>query len=153
MLILATRDALVSMLADAGVNPDAMTPAAVRTTVEVFRGFAALPVEGVLPPEEDGDGVLAQFGTYDFRGRPEFSADLTRQFAGAGGVDAPVWQLSCTLYWAAHAATEGLGCGHLWSFGKTLDEFFAEAGALPGWAWALDSPEAPQDLVITFAEL
>ncbi|WP_412747785.1 hypothetical protein [Krasilnikovia sp. M28-CT-15] len=153
MLILATRDVLVSMLADAGVNPDAMTSADVRTTVEVFRCFAGLPVDGVAPPEEDGDGVLAQFGTYDFRGRSEFSTDLTRQFVEAGDEDAPMWQLSCTLYWPAGAETESLAFGHLWSFGKTLDEFFAKAGALPGWAWALDCLEGPQDLVITLAEL
>ncbi|GIE92347.1 hypothetical protein [Actinoplanes regularis] len=153
MLILAARDILVSMLADAGVDPDTMTSSDVRTIVDVFRGFAALPVDGVAPPEEDGDGVLAQFGTHDFRGRPEFSADLTRQFVEADDEDAPMWQLSCTLYWAAGAETDGLGFGHLWSFGKTLDEFFAEAGALHGWAWALDGLDAPQDLVITLEAL
>lgn len=141
------------MLHSAGVNPSAVTATDVRRVVEVFRQFVALPVDEMAPPEEDGDGVLAQFGTFDFRGQTEFSADLTRQLIDAGDEDAPMWQLSCTLHWAPSADTELLGSGRLWSFGKTLDEFFAEAVALPGWAWALDGSQAPRDLKITLAEV
>jgi hypothetical protein len=64
-----------------------------------------------------------------------------------------MWQLSCTLYWAPSAATEVLASGHLWSSGKTLDEFFADAVVLPGWAWALDGVQVPQDLAITIDEI
>lgn len=64
-----------------------------------------------------------------------------------------MWQLSCTLYWAPSADTELLGSGHLWSFGKTLDEFFTEAFALPGWAWALDHSETPRDLEIALSQV
>jgi hypothetical protein len=81
------------------VEPTAAAAIDVRRAVEVFRRFAALPVEDAESPEEDGDGVLAQFGTYGFRGQPEFSTDLTRQLVEVGGEDAPTWQLSCTLYW------------------------------------------------------
>ena len=148
MLIRAAKAVLASMLDDSGVNPSAVTAADVRTTFEVFRRFAAIPADDAAPLEEDGDAVLAQFGTYDFRGQREFSADLTRQFLEAGDEDPPMWQLSCTLHWAPNAETEAVGSGHLWSFGKTLDEFFAEAVVLPGWAWALDGVQAPQDLAI-----
>jgi hypothetical protein len=37
----------------------------------------------------------------------------------------------------------------MWSFGRTLDDFFDEVLALPGWAWALGSLQAPSDLLIT----
>ncbi|OJF15430.1 hypothetical protein BG844_04785 [Couchioplanes caeruleus subsp. caeruleus] len=141
------------MLESAGVYPSTVTAADVRSIVEVFRRFAALPVDGVGRPEEDGDGVLAQFGTFDFRGRPEFSADLTRQLIDASDEDAPMWQLSCTLHWASSTDTELLRSGHLWSFGKTLDEFFTEAVALPGWAWALDRSHTPKDLKIALTEV
>jgi hypothetical protein len=153
MLIGDTEVVLASMLDGAGVNRRTMGPVDVRKTVEVFRLFAALPVDEVAPPEEDGDGVLAQFGTYDFRGQPEFSADLTRQLIEAGDVDAPMWQLSCRLYWATSTETESLASGHLWSFGRTLDEFFDEVVALPGWAWALDGRRAPVDMEVSLTEV
>ena len=76
MVICAARTALESMLSDAGVNSKALVTADVQTTVEVFRTFAALPVDEAASPEEDGDAVVAQFGTLDFRGQREFSADL-----------------------------------------------------------------------------
>ncbi|SNT29748.1 hypothetical protein SAMN05421812_104328 [Asanoa hainanensis] len=100
-----------------------------------------------MSPEDDGDGILAQFGTFAFDGLREFSADLTRQFIDAGDEDA-VWQLSCTFHWSARAETEALGSGQLWSFGRSLDDFFAEALALPGWAWALAGVRAPRQLTI-----
>lgn len=140
------------MLDAAGVSLSAVTTADVRLIVETFRRFVALPVEDVAPPSDDGDAVLAQFGTYDLRGRPEFSADLTRQFIEAGVAGAPMWQLSCTLYWASTAATDALASGQLWSSGKSLDEFFVEARALPGWAWALGTEQASQGLTVTLDE-
>jgi hypothetical protein len=153
MLIRAAKALLKSMLDDAGVNPSALTSADVRKVFGTFRRFATYPVEEVAPPDEDGDAVLAQFGTFDFRGGREFSADLTRQFAEAGVEHASTWQLSCTLYWSPSVATDILASGHLWSFGKTLDEFFTDAVVLPGWAWALDGVQAPQDLAITLDEI
>ena len=150
------RDAgarLVSMLANRGVTPSAVTAADVRTIVEVYRPFAAIPADDAAPAGEDGDGVLAQFGTYDFRGAREFLADLTRQFLEAGDEHAPMWQLSCTLFWDPSPETEALASGNLWSFGMALDAFFAEAVALPGWAWALGSSQAPRDLMITLEQI
>jgi hypothetical protein len=71
----------------------------VRAAVEAFRRFASITVDDSAPAHEDGDGVLAQFGTRDFRGVREFSADLTPQFQEPGDQDAPLWQLGCTIYW------------------------------------------------------
>jgi hypothetical protein len=153
VLIREARAVLTSMLDDAGVNPTTAVAIDVRHAVEVFRRFAALPVEDAEAPEEDGDGVLAQFGTYGFRGQPEFSTDLTRQLVEVGGEDAPTWQLSCTLYWPPSRATDALASGQLWSFGKILDDFFDEAIILPGWAWALSGAQAPRDFVIVLGEV
>jgi hypothetical protein len=77
MLIGDSEVVLASMLDGAGVNRRTMSPVDVRKTVEVFRLFAALPVDEVAPPEEDGDGLLAQFGTY------ERMRDLTRTLIDA----------------------------------------------------------------------
>jgi hypothetical protein len=153
MLIRETKALLASMLDDAGIDPSAVTVVGVRTVVEVFRRFAAFAVDDSAAPADDGDAVLAQFGTHDLRGQREFSADLTRQFVEIGGERAPMWQVSCTLYWAPSAATDILAAGHLWSFGMTLDEFFAQVAALPGWRWALNGVHAPRDLVITLGEI
>ena len=97
--------------------------------------------------------VLAQFGTRDFRGVPEVSADLTRQLLAAGEAGTRMWQLSCTLHWDPNRETNALASGDLWSFGMTLEEFFGEVAALPGWAWALTGSQAPRDLAITLAEV
>jgi hypothetical protein len=153
MLIREAEARLVSMLADGGVTPGAVTAADVRTIVEVYRRFAAIPADDAAPAGEDGDGVLAQFGTHDFRGVREFLADLTRQFREAGDEDTPMWQLSCALHWNPRPETEALASGNLWSFGMTLDAFFAETVALPGWAWALGDSQAPQNLHIAFEQI
>ncbi|GAA2560661.1 hypothetical protein GCM10010435_35200 [Winogradskya consettensis] len=149
MWIRETEAFLMSMLGDAGVDPSRVTAAEVRATVEVFRAFAVLPVEGAALSEEDGDGVLAQCGR-DERG---FSADLTRQFIEAGGGDFRTWQLSCSFRWGAGAGAEMVAPGHLWSFGRDFGEFFADAMALPGWAWALEGRETPRELTIALTEV
>ena len=66
MLIREAGARVMSMLADGGVTPAAVTAADVFTVVEVYRRFAAIPADDAAPVEEDGDGVLAQFGRYDF---------------------------------------------------------------------------------------
>lgn len=38
-------------------------------------------------------------------------------------------------------------------FRQDLDEFFTEASALGGWAWALDGAQAPRSLAITLDEV
>src|SRR5436305_13167675 len=74
--IRTTPTVLMWMLKDAGVDPNEMTTITIRATIDAFRRFAALPVEDAARTEEDGDAFLAQYGTYGFRGRREFSADL-----------------------------------------------------------------------------
>ena len=151
MRIGETRTRLLTMIAERGVTPESATAEDIRTVADTFRCFAAIPVAGAAPPEDDGDGVLAQFGTYAFRGSREFSVDLTRQLTEVGE-DAPMWQVSCSFQWAASAETDALMSGEMWSFGMSSEDFFAQAMALPGWAWALDSPPPVRDLTVTLDE-
>ncbi|MFI6829190.1 hypothetical protein ACIBG5_18955 [Kribbella sp. NPDC050241] len=153
MLIRDAGAGLLTMMADAGVASRPITSGDVGTIVEVFRRFAAIPADDAAPAHEDGDGVLAQFGTYSFRGTPEFDTDLTRQFIGQQVQDPPIWQLSCTIHWDPTPETAALADGNVWSFGMTLDDFFAQAAALPGWAWALSGTATPQDLEISLEEI
>jgi hypothetical protein len=150
VLISETKSLLTSMLDRAGVSPGKAAPD-VLATVEVFRRFATVPVDDAASSEDDGDGVLAQFGTFGVGGVPEFRADLTRQFVEADEV--VMWQLCCTLRWSSSAETEALGSGHLWSFGMPLDDFFAEALALPGWAWAAACIRAPKHLTVELDQI
>ncbi|MFF5225179.1 hypothetical protein [Dactylosporangium sp. NPDC000521] len=152
MLISETKLLLTSMLDHAGVRPGKAAADDVLTTVEVFRRFAAVPVDDAAPPQEDGDGVLAQSGTFNFDGVREFCADLTRQFIEADDEDV-MWQLRCTYHWTPSAETEALGSGLMWSFGMPLDDFFAEALALPGWAWTLAGVQAPQHFTIELDQI
>jgi hypothetical protein len=122
-------------------------------TVDVVRRFATIPVDDGAPVEDDADGMLAQFGSFNFRGTPEFSADLTRQLIEAGDEDAPIWQLQCTFYCDRTPATDALADATLWSFGVSIDEFFTQAITLPGWAYALDGSHAPRELAVTLEEV
>jgi hypothetical protein len=152
VLISEAKPLLTSMLDGVGVRPGTAAAVNVLTMVQVFQRFAAMPVDDAASPEHDGDGVLAQFGTFTFDGGPEFSADLTRQFIEADDEYA-MWQLRCTFRWTPSAETEALGSGDLWSFGMPLDDFFAEALALPGWAWALAGVHAPRHLTIELGQI
>jgi hypothetical protein len=59
-----------------------------------------------------------------------------------------MWQLGCIFYWAPQAATDVLSSGHMWSFGRTLVDFFDELVDLPGWPGRLGGVQVPRDLVI-----
>jgi hypothetical protein len=152
VLISEAESLLTSMLDRAGVRPGQAGGADVLAMVEVFRRFAAVPVENAASPDDDGDGVLAEFGTFDFDGAPEFAAGLTRQFIEADDEDV-MWHLRCTFHWTPGAVTEALGSGNLWSFGMPLDGFFAEAVALPGWAWALAGVQPPTTFTIELHQI
>jgi hypothetical protein len=68
VLISEAKPLLTSMLDQAGVRPGLAAAVDVLTMVEVFRHFAAVPVDDAASPEEDGDGILAQSGTFDLDG-------------------------------------------------------------------------------------
>ena len=145
MLIRESGALLKVMLAAAGENLGAVGASDPPAIWQVFERFARIPVDDARPADEDGDGLLAQFGTFDFRGPQEFSTDLTRQFIERDDDDGAMWQLSCTLFWDPTPDTAALGRGELWSFEfATADTFFARASALPGWSWALAGSRPPR---------
>ncbi|MCD4851416.1 hypothetical protein LN996_11395 [Arthrobacter sp. AK01] len=152
MLIRESKAQLEQMLAVTGADArvGARNPGAV---MNVFERFAAMPAYDCAPVDEDGDGVLAQFGTYGVRGIQEFNVDLTRQFIEAGDDDAPTWQLSCTFYWDPTPETLAMGSDSLWSFDFALEDFFRNAALLPGWEWALGTNEQPKSLEITLDQV
>ena len=150
MLIEDSEGILLALLADAGVTPGRLAPDQIRAVVEVFSRFVLIPVEDAASADQDGDGALAQCGTFKFRGPREFEADLTRQFIEVADQDPEMWQLHCTLRWDPNEETDALRSGNVWSFGSSWDEFFTEAMELPGWDWALKTLQ-PATLDVTFA--
>ena len=131
------------MLADAGVTPGRIASEQIAVVIDVVSRFVLIPVEDAAPVDEDGDGVLAQHGTFTFRGPREFEADLTRQLIEVAEQDPEMWQLSCSLRWDPNDETDALGGGNVWSFGRPWDEFFTEAMHLPGWDWAMRTQRPP----------
>ncbi len=145
MRIQRSAQRLERMLGEAGVDllcPPADSLAAV---LSVFREFCEIEVRGLA--QDDGDGVLAQFGTWAFDGPPTFEVDLTRQLTERG-VDPPIWQVQCTLHWEPSAETDRLGFGERWSFGVAPDKFFADVVQMPGFAWAMNCSRPPESIRI-----
>lgn len=135
------------MLRRAAVSLSQPVEGATAQVLDVIRDFSRVPVAGLAPRDEDGDGVLAQFGTYDFGGPERFRVDLTRQFIKRGE-DPPIWQLSCTLEWSPSPETNAIGSGELWSFGLDLEDFFSEVVRLEGFQWAMTTPRPPQSITL-----
>jgi hypothetical protein len=104
-------DRLRALLADAGVNLERPAAEDVARTWDVMRRFAAEVVEDAEPPEEDGDGILAQYGTYDWHDGdgPHFELDMTRQFAltDEDGEYSHMAQLRCTFRLGTDGAAPG----------------------------------------------
>lgn len=73
-------------------------------------------VADALPLDQDGDGVLFQWGTCDFNAGLTFRYDLTRQLALSDGDEVRLLQLSVTLHYATTSQTAALGGGHEWCF-------------------------------------
>lgn len=143
-------DRLNALLDAAGVDRAAPTPEDVPRTWAVMRAFAAEPVENADPVEEDGDGILAQYGTYDWGDGEHYTVDMTRQFCfSEDGEYAGMAQLQCTFECAPTDALRAVGEGNLWSFGTPLDAFFAKALALPGFA----VPLVPLRLVTDYSDV
>ncbi|MFE2815799.1 hypothetical protein ACFXGG_36010, partial [Streptomyces nigra] len=62
-------------------------------------------------PTPDSDGLLFQYGTYAFSGRPMFTVDLTRQFdiSDNGGEHDHHAQIHCELRYECDPALDALG--------------------------------------------
>ncbi|MEV7606069.1 hypothetical protein AB0N65_11575 [Paenarthrobacter sp. NPDC089322] len=148
MLIREAKDRLEQMLANIDVVEGSNT-VSLGAVMKAFQSFAAVSASDCAPVDEDGDGILAQFGTYGLRGTQEFSVNLSRQFIETGD-DGSIWQLSCTFYWDPTPDTTALGSGSLWSFDTSPEDFFRDAALLAGWKWALGTNQRPISLDVTF---
>lgn len=124
---------LRELLTGAGVALDAPSAEDVERAWTVMRAFADEHVEDV-GPDKDCDGVLAEFGTWDWGQGEHFSVGLTRQFVFYDGDEYDhMAQLHCTFEYEPTAELQALGSGELWSFDMTLDAFFAQALAMEGF--------------------
>jgi hypothetical protein len=146
------RARLESLLRDARVDLERPSADDVGLTWRVFAQFAAEPVEDC---EQDGDLLLAQFGTCAWDDAEDFELDLTRQFSfvDASGEYDHMAQLNCTFVFEATDELHGAGSGSVWSGSKPLAEFFAEALALPGFALVDQRRLAPARLHISYSDV
>jgi hypothetical protein len=144
-------DVLHRMVLAAGVDPAHPTASDVLRTWQVFQQFSALEVDGILGPDEDGDGLLVQYGVYDWGDEDgeHFSFDFTRQFIhDDGGEDHEFSQLNCTFVYDVTAEHRSVPAENLWSFGVPLDDYFVQAASLRGFQQVLSLDLAPRRLRI-----
>ncbi|MFG3044854.1 hypothetical protein [Streptomyces sp. NPDC048202] len=81
-------------------------------------------------PTPDSDGLLFQYGTYAFSGRPMFTVDLTRQFdiSDDEGEHEHYVQVHCELLYECAPVLDALGGFGSWFFHDAdadLGEWFA----------------------------
>ena len=141
-------ECLEALLQDAGVDPGQPSADDVETTWRVMRQFAAERVEDCEPPEQDGDGLLAQYGVHDWGAGEHFELDMTRQFSFVDddGEYDHMAQLSCTFLFPATPELAAIDSENEWSFGMPLDVFFERALALPGFTHVRESATQPLEL-------
>lgn len=106
----------------------AKTGSTTRTAWSAFTRFARQRF--ATAPASDSDGLLFQYGTYAFSGRPMFTVDLARQFdiGDDGGQHDHYVQVHCELRYACEPALDALGRFNSWFFhdaGADLDEWLA----------------------------
>ncbi|MEV8345904.1 hypothetical protein [Streptomyces niveus] len=82
-------------------------------------------------PTPDSDGLLFQYGTYAFSGRPMFTVDLARQFdiIDDDGEHDHYVQVHCELRYECEPALDALGGFNSWFFHDAdadLDEWLAD---------------------------
>jgi hypothetical protein len=148
-------DRLRELLAQAGVDVDSPSADDVERTWQVMRRFAAEPVQDAPPRERNGDGILAQYGTYDWGDGPRFSLDMTRQFCfeDADGEYDHMSHLNCTFDFEPTDEMRALGADNLWSFGMAVDEFFDAALAMRGFAGVRELGAQPIRLDIDYGDV
>ena len=146
---------LRTMLRQAGVRRRRLRAVDVELTWHVMRQFADEPVADAAAREDDGDAILAQYGTYDWGRGEHFELDMTRQFSFVeeDGEYSHMTQLHCTFRYKPEEQLRALGDGNLWSFGVPLDDFFAQALALPGFHAVREADITPVRLVIDYGEV
>lgn len=99
----------------------------------LFVSFLDVPFD--VPEEPDSDGVLYQFGIYDFSGEPRFHFDLTMQFVVPD--DDEYAQFHCDLQYLPTPQLRGLGSHSEWWWpddGPDLRVWVDAINQRPEWA-------------------
>jgi hypothetical protein len=112
------EDALRRFLEVRGLGVSGLT--AEQAVEGAIAFFESVRFDDVEAEERDGDMLLFQWGTYDWRDGAglSFQFDLARQFIIAGSDpeddDDAMWQLHLTLHYAPSEATAAVGAGCRW---------------------------------------
>lgn len=143
---------LRDLLRTDGVDVSAPAPTDFSRTWATFQRFASIPVKGVAGPDEDGDGVLIQYGTYNWgdEAGEHFSFDFTRQFIRLVDDEQAISQLHCTFLYDVTPALRSLPSEELWSFGPDHREYFARVAATVGFQTVLSLHQPPRRLQVEF---
>lgn len=146
-----SADVLAQMLREAGVDLDAPRAEDVPVVWETFQRFAEIEADDAAA---EGEGLLVQYGTYNWGAGKNFELDFTRQFTyEEDGEYAGMAQLHCTLRFKPKRKLRKLGHANLWSFELERDEFYARAVALPGFAFVLAERPQPREIEVFFEHI
>ncbi|MCX5129806.1 hypothetical protein [Streptomyces sp. NBC_00347] len=122
------EEALALLRAELAVGRSATTELTTRAAWLAWVRFAQHRFGAEPSPESDG--LLVQYGTYAFTGRPMFTLDLTRQFGvnDDDGEHDHYVQVHCELRYEPEPALDAAGSFDSWYFHDTdadLDQWFA----------------------------
>ncbi|MFF9908977.1 hypothetical protein [Streptomyces sp. NPDC013457] len=125
---LRMEEALDVLRAELKVERSAKSKLTTRAAWLAFMRFARRRF--ATAPTPDSDGLLLQYGTYAFSGRPMFTMDLTRQFdiSDDEGDHEHYVQVHCELRYECDPVLDALGSFDSWFFHDAdadLDEWFA----------------------------
>ncbi|MFG1805023.1 hypothetical protein [Streptomyces sp. NPDC049040] len=120
--------ALDVLRAELEVGRSTKTELTTRAAWRAFTRFARQRFAAA--PTPDSDGLLFQYGTYAFSGRPKFTLDLVRQFdiSDNEGEHEHFVQVHCELRYECEPTLDALGSVNSWFFHGAdgdLDEWFA----------------------------
>lgn len=116
------------VLAERGLTRAALTP---EQALDAWLAFGRVAFR--VPRGGEVDGLLYQYGIYDFTGQPRFHLDLTRQFAVRGSDE--FVQFHCDVQFDTRPGLAALGRHDEWWFSEegNLDAWGAALRARPEW--------------------
>jgi hypothetical protein len=94
-----------------GVNPAGLRPSG---GVDAMLGFYRDVRARDCDIEQNGDMLLFQWGTHDWKHGEHFFFDITRQLITGLAEDDNIWQLSLTFEFPSDDALHALGSGNRW---------------------------------------
>ncbi len=121
----------------------------VHALVDAMLDFYETTRFDIGPMNDDNDGLLYQWGTFDWGKGRHFELGLTRQLAVAHNDERILLQLRLTLHYAPTDELSELGEGDLWCFDlEDLDDFDVYISTSPPYL-AL-AKTVPAEVVIEF---